>query len=155
MRKIDLIVVHCSDSDDSLDIGLKQIKEWHTLPPPKGNGWSDVGYHFIIRRNGKIELGRKLSDIGAHVKGFNSRSIGICTVGRSRFTERQYRTLYGLLRALKREFKLGVDQVKGHYELDPNKTCPNLNMDWIRAEVLFDGEIEQDVKEALDVAKRP
>lgn len=61
----------------SMDIGVEEIRRWHV----KGNGWRDVGYHRIIRRDGTVEQGRDLKTIGAHVKGFNNHSIGICWVG--------------------------------------------------------------------------
>lgn len=77
MRRIDYIVIHCSATMPSMDIGVEEIRRWHV----KGNGWRDVGYHRIIRRDGTVEQGRDLKTIGAHVKGFNNHSIGICWVG--------------------------------------------------------------------------
>tara|TARA_X000000950_G_C13786882_1_gene607646 strand:+ start:677 stop:1093 length:417 start_codon:yes stop_codon:yes gene_type:complete len=77
MRGIDYIVIHCADTKPSMDIGVKEIRNWHT----RINGWSDVGYHFVIRRDGSVEEGRDITRIGAHVKGFNNHSIGICWVG--------------------------------------------------------------------------
>ena len=62
----------------SMDIGVKEIRRWHMRAP---RSWSDVGYHYVIRRDGSIEQGRDITRIGAHVKGFNNHSIGICWVG--------------------------------------------------------------------------
>jgi len=59
-----------------MDIGAKKIRQWHKL-----RGWSDIGYHYVIRRDGRIELGRPIEQVGAHVKGHNSDSIGVCMVG--------------------------------------------------------------------------
>src|SRR5688572_4775960 len=105
--KTDLIVVHCSATDDSQDIGVKEIREWHTQPYPKGRGWSDVGYHRVIRRDGTVEEGRPIQSVGAHVQGHNHRSVGICLVGgieaddknraRDNFTAAQKEALRGLL----------------------------------------------------------
>lgn len=77
MRRIDYIVIHCADTMPSMDIGVDEIRRWHMLY----NQWSDVGYHFVVRRDGTIEEGRDITRIGAHVKGFNNHSIGICWVG--------------------------------------------------------------------------
>lgn len=81
MRNINLIVVHCSATRSSMDIGADEIYDWHTKPRPDGRGWSDIGYHFVIRRNGQIQTGRPLDRAGAHVKGYNENSIGICLIG--------------------------------------------------------------------------
>jgi len=75
-RKIEKVIIHCSDTFNSMDIGVKQIRSWH-----KARGWSDIGYHFIIRRDGIQEHGRPISIAGAHCKGQNSHSIGVCLVG--------------------------------------------------------------------------
>lgn len=134
MRQIKSIVVHVSDSEDSIDIGVREIRDWHV----NGNGWSDIGYHYVIRRNGVIERGREDENIGAHVRGHNADSIGICWVGRKFISSKQMKSLLTLIRGLAHKYDLDVtEDVYGHYELDPNKTCPNLDMDLIRAELVF------------------
>lgn len=78
MRHIDRIVIHCSatrHSDAHLD--RKFVRQLHV----EGNGWSDIGYHWIITRAGVIQKARPLERAGAHAKGFNSTSIGICLMG--------------------------------------------------------------------------
>lgn len=137
MRRIDKIVIHCSDSDDSLDIGFREINEWH-----RQNGWLapsgvSCGYHFVIRRDGRSEPGRLLSEAGAHARGHNSRSIGICWVGRRQPTSVQLSTLHALARGLMHQFSVPIENVVGHYELDGGKTCPNLDMDRFRANLIF------------------
>lgn len=77
MREIKYLVIHCSATKSTMDIGAKEIKSWHV----GGNKWTDIGYHHVIRRNGVIEAGRPIEKPGAHVSGFNSNSIGICLVG--------------------------------------------------------------------------
>ena len=145
MRQIKKLVVHCSDSDDSLDIGVKQIRSWHTMLPPKGNGWSDVGYHYIIRRDGEIERGRQDATKGAHVKGHNSDSLGICWVGRKQISTDQLQNLYSLLQGLMKKYGLQVTDIYGHTELDSKKTCPNLDCNYLRLMTLFHtGEIDSD-----------
>lgn len=109
------------------------------LKPPQGNGWSDVGYHFIIRRNGIIENGRPLERAGAHVKNFNSNSIGICLVGglnasgagENNFTIEQFSSLETLLKSLKGKFPNA--QILGHRDFPKvAKECPCFDVrDWV------------------------
>lgn len=137
MRQIKKIIVHCSDSDDSLDFGFNDINEWH-----RERGWLSpsgisCGYHFIIRRFGAIEKGRPLEEIGAHCKGQNSDSIGICVIGRKKFDPVQIDVLYKKINDLRALYKIPIENVFGHYEFEPNKTCPNMDMVRLRAELLF------------------
>lgn len=132
MRVIDRLVVHCSDSPDTqADIDVNEIRRWHVV----GNGWKDVGYHYVIRRDGTIEAGRMESVVGAHVESFNADSLGICWVGRHHMTGEQHAALLKLLRELMERYKLGISCVFGHKELDPKKTCPNLDMAKLRKEL--------------------
>ena len=87
MRKINEIIIHCSDTQEGCDVTAKEIRSWHTAPKEKGGrGWRDIGYHYVIRLDGTIELGRPLEKAGAHCIGrkgedHNSHSIGICYIG--------------------------------------------------------------------------
>lgn len=134
MRKIDLLIVHCAATPATLDIGAKEIRQWHL-----DKGWSDIGYHFVIRRNGEIELGRKEEKIGSHVAGHNARSLGICMVGgvnrqndpQNNFTAKQFATLDRLLRILKAKYPQAT--VHGHNEFS-NKACPSFDVQtWARS----------------------
>ena len=100
MRKIKEIIYHHSQTPSSMDIGFKEIDQWH-----KSRGWSGCGYHYIIRRDGSLEFGRKEEKIGAHVAGHNSYSIGICMVGDDEFNEEQFNTLSDLTKILKRKYE--------------------------------------------------
>lgn len=73
---VDWLVVHTSASRPDMDIGVKEIRKLHMQ-----NGWSDVGYHYIIRRDGTVEKGRTDTTPGAHARGYNLYSLGICLVG--------------------------------------------------------------------------
>lgn len=127
MRPIDDAIIHCSATPNDRDIGAAEIKIWHT----EGNGWRDIGYHFVIRRDGTLELGRPLEQVGAHVAGKNTRSIGICLIGDDQFTEAQFRTLTNLLLVLKIFFP--SMKVSGHNDWTNAKTCPNFNVkEWYR-----------------------
>ncbi|MDP8239242.1 MAG: N-acetylmuramoyl-L-alanine amidase [Candidatus Hatepunaea meridiana] len=85
--------------------------------------------------DGTIEEGRSPDMPGAHVKGFNHNSIGICLIGKQQFTQRQFLSLAKLLKKLKTDYP--GTQLVGHYELikpgDTPKTCPNIDMDWFRS----------------------
>lgn len=133
MREINLIVVHCADTPSTMDIGVKEIREWHV----RDNGWDDIGYHFVIRFNGIIEEGRPISLPGAHVAGHNKNSIGICLVGGERenryYTQEQFASLKMILINLKQMFP--QTEIKGHCELDDKKTCPNFDVqEWLKLE---------------------
>ncbi len=123
MRRINHIVVHCADTPRGKYFDIKDIRQWHLA-----RGFNDVGYHFVILLNGTIQPGRELKTIGAHVKGFNSKSIGICYIGGkdgldTRTTQQKASLVY-LIATMKRIFKKA--KVSGHRDF-PNVTkyCPS------------------------------
>ena len=121
------ITVHCSATPPKQDVDVAEIRRWH-----KKKGWRDVGYHFVIRRNGDVQLGRPLSQTGAHVKGHNRGNIGVCMVGgcntelqpEDNFTLAQRKALFGLMAALQEQFLISDENVKGHKDWGGNKACP-------------------------------
>jgi len=130
-KKTTLLLVHCSYTKATQDIGVDEIRQWHTLPRPKGNGWSDVGYNLIVRRDGTLEHGRDIEAIGAHAKGYNSVSVGVCLVGGMsadekplfNFTQTQLTTLKHVLDYLTEKYPDA--EVKGHRDLpNSHKPCP-------------------------------
>lgn len=136
MRKIDKIILHCSATRPNMDVGVKEIRDWHV----RGNKWSDIGYHFVIRRNGKTETGRSLDKVGAHVAGHNTGSIGICLVGgvsqadytkaENNFTKAQWAELKRMLRMLKARFPKAT--IHGHNEFAA-KACPSFDVQkWLK-----------------------
>jgi N-acetyl-anhydromuramyl-L-alanine amidase AmpD len=140
MRKIDKIIIHCSATKSEQDIDAATIKEWHTRPKPMGNGWSDIGYHDVIKRDGRCEEGRPLTKIGAHTKGHNRYSIGICLVGGlsdnnepiSNFTNEQWKTLRRVVKIYRARFPNAT--VHGHNEF-ANKACPSFDVQaWLEEE---------------------
>lgn len=76
MREIRKVIVHCSATREGQDISAATIDSWH-----KKRGWSGIGYHFVIGLDGFIEYGRPVEKIGAHTKGYNKSSIGVCYIG--------------------------------------------------------------------------
>jgi hypothetical protein len=77
-KQTNRIILHHSLSGFS---DVETIRRWHTLPKPSGNGWEDIGYHYVISRDGKCREGRHRTLIGAHAAGRNTDSIGVCMIG--------------------------------------------------------------------------
>ena len=128
MREIRKIIVHCSATREGRDISAATIDEWH-----KARGWSGIGYHFVIGLDGTIEYGRPVSKIGAHCKGFNKSSIGVCYIGwvesdgktpKDTRTKEQTCSLYHLLLVLKRLHPDAI--IHGHRDFS-NKACPSFD----------------------------
>ena len=129
-RPITMAVLHCSDTYSSMDIGAKEIDRWH-----RDNGWSSCGYHFVITKNGTIEKGRSIHQAGAHAKGYNVGSIGICYVGGRSDNDKpvddrtpeQKRSIAALIINLQTIYPDII--VKGHNELSGGKkSCPNYDV---------------------------
>ena len=76
MRKINLIIVHCSATPEGKDFTVDDITRWH-----KARGFKTIGYHYVIYRDGSIHKGRPVSEEGAHCVGHNKNSIGVCYIG--------------------------------------------------------------------------
>lgn len=81
MSRFHTIVIHCTATREGQEITVDQIRKWHTDPKPRGRGWSDIGYHFVVMLDGSVEVGRPLTRNGAHVLGHNTNTIGIVYVG--------------------------------------------------------------------------
>lgn len=125
-RHTNFIVIHCSATKPSQDIGAEDIRKWHLA-----QGWDDIGYHYVIRRNGQRELGRPTFAVGAHVQGFNSNSLGICLVGgideqgnpENNYTPEQMQALSIAVAGLVAAYPGAV--VRGHRDFpDVKKACP-------------------------------
>ena len=129
MREINKIIVYCSATREGENFDVAEIRKWHV----EGRGWSDIGYHFYIDLYGEIHKGRDIAKIGAHCKGQNRNSIGICYCGGveadgktpkdTRNTE-QKEALIAVLRTLKAMFPNAV--IHSHNDF-ANKACPSFN----------------------------
>ncbi len=126
MRKITEIIVHCTATPEGRDVSVDTIRRWHV----SGNGWSDIGYHYVIALDGTVSAGRPVEQPGAHCAGHNARSIGVCYVGglaadgrtpRDTRTPSQRRALLGLLRELKKKYPGAA--IRGHRDYS-SKACP-------------------------------
>lgn len=128
-RRIDYIAVHCTATPEGRDLTVEQIRKQH-----KAQGWSDVGYHYIIYRNGTVHLGRDVDISGAHVSGYNANSIGIAYVGglenrpgvaynklkaKDTRTDAQKTSLMALLTDLRKLYPKAV--IQGHRDFSPDK----------------------------------
>ena len=116
------LVVHQSDSPDDMYVDAPMIHVWHLQ-----RQFSGIGYHYVILRSGFIEGGRPEYWQGAHVKGHNHESLGICLIGRNEFTREQYSTLRILL---SQTLACHPDaEVVGHGDLDTAKYyCPGFDV---------------------------
>lgn len=140
-RFVDKIIIHCSDTYARMDVDADEIRRWHV----KERGWADIGYHFIIRRDGTVQTGRDMDkdgdiyeEIGAHVAGWNKNSIGICMIGgkgddgkaENNFTDRQFHSLETLVRVIKADYPKST--VHGHREFQAGKQCPSFDVqEWV------------------------
>ena len=128
------IVVHSSATRPSMDWGVREINAEH-----RKRGYLGVGYHVIIKRDGTAEEGRPYDTVGAHTKGHNSTSIGICLIGGvndkleadNNFTPQQFHTLDIILQGLENKWPDAV--VCGHRDMKGTATeCPSFSVrDWL------------------------
>lgn len=146
MKTIDTIVIHCSATRDGMDVHASDIDKWH-----KERGFACIGYNYVITLNGTIEKGRPLTMDGAHCKGYNDHSIGICYVGgldsfgnaSDTRTYEQKKAMHELVQKLMNEYPTIV-KVLGHRDTSPDlngdgKITPN---EWIKACPCFDVQAE-------------
>ena len=128
MREINKIIVHCSATREGENFEVAEIRKWHLA-----RGFSDIGYHFYIDLYGEIHKGRDINKIGAHCKGHNRNSIGICYCGgveadgktpKDTRYDCQKESLTAVLRTLKAMYPNAV--VHSHNDF-ANKACPSFN----------------------------
>ena len=128
MRNINKIIVHCSATPEGRDVSVDTIRKWHV----EDNGWSDIGSPWIIPLSGSIEKGRPESKPGAHAKGFNKNSVGVCYIGgvdkdlnpKDTRTKGQKETLKCLLEDLKDRYPNA--EIIGHRNVS-SKACPSFD----------------------------
>ena len=128
-RDITHIVIHCSATIQGRHFDVHDIHGWHKAPP---RNWKGVGYHYILGVGGNIEIGRDIDFNGAHVKGKNVNTIGICLIGglgedgkpkENSFTKDQYLVLDDFIRKLMCMYPKA--KVLGHRDFGGvKKSCP-------------------------------
>lgn len=127
MRNINLIIVHCSATPEGRDVSVADIDRWH-----RERGFDGIGYHYVVYIDGSVHEGRPLNKVGAHCKGHNAHSIGICYIGgvdlngkpKDTRTLAQKDALVNLLMRLKRRFPKAV--IRGHRDFAA-KACPSFD----------------------------
>lgn len=133
MRHIDEIIIHCTATrptwgeNHSTTWKVAQVRSWHK----NGNGWRDIGYHYLVDRDGTVAKGRPLTQTGAHTRGHNKGTIGIALFGghgssaddafSDNFTDAQFEALKQLIADLKSDYD--ITRVSGHNDY-ANKACP-------------------------------
>ena len=139
MREIVEIILHCSATDEPNQNTLAAIQELHTSSQEvkfkwgeystRGKGFSWIGYHWLVDKNGNVYQGRSESRQGAHCLNRNKSSIGICVAGNEHFNEVQFASLRSLVKNIKQRHGLRGSCVRLHREFDHKKTCPNFTLD--------------------------
>lgn len=129
MRRIDYIVIHSSATPEGREHNVEDIDRWH-----RARGFKEIGYHYVVELDGAVFEGRALSKVGAHVKGHNAHSIGICYIGgtdntrerrpKDTRTPAQKQSLEKLISDLKNLFPSA--QVVGHRDLGAT-ACPSFD----------------------------
>ena len=137
-RTIKELIVHCSATPEGKDYSVDTIRQWHLQ-----RGFSDIGYHYVIYRDGSINKGRDVNISGAHCTNHNSKSIGICYVGgldssgkkpKDTRTNAQKKSLVKLVKQLMSMYNLGASNIHCHNEY-ANKACPSFSINDFRKEL--------------------
>lgn len=140
-KPVDTIFVHCTATqpewmeDAPLSSKVEEISRWH-----KQRGFNRIGYHWVIDRNGEVAKGRAENEVGAHVKDYNTGSIGISLVGgfgsnendpfEKNFTVEQDKALRSLINGVKT--RTPITKIRGHNEVAA-KACPGFNVSrWLK-----------------------
>ena len=134
-EETDLIVIHCSNTPPTMDIGEKELNRWR-----RQWGYPDSGFHFVIRRDGTIETGRNPLAVGRHTVAHDFTSIGVCLIGgvnesnvpENNFTPAQWDSLIKLLKGLKTKYPEA--KIIGHNEV-AQKSCPSFDVQKWKAAV--------------------
>lgn len=123
------IVVHSAATKADMDVDVREIDRWH-----RARGFLKIGYHYVIKRDGTLETGREESEVGAHCRGFNRISIGICIAGgiddkgeaEDNFTHEQMETLRTLTFHLQASYPDA--QIVGHRDIKKGTECPSFSV---------------------------
>lgn len=130
-RAIDEIIIHCAATPEGKNFTVDDIRSWH-----KARGFSDIGYHYVVYRDGRIMLGRPIGQQGAHTAdhGKNRGTIGVCYIGglaadgktpKDTRTEAQRSSLLWLSKQLASKFP--IKRITGHNQY-ANKACPSFDV---------------------------
>ena len=119
-KNVKYLIIHCSDTVNTLR--AIDIHKMHL-----GFGWNGIGYHKVICKSGIVESGRPEYWVGAHTKGKNNESLGVCLVGKNKFTKKQFESLKKILLEGKENYPDAI--IQGHRDaIETHKTCPNFDV---------------------------
>ena len=125
----DTIVIHCTQTPPNMDVDVAKVTEWHTQ-----RGFDTIGYHYLIKRDGTLQVGRDEDVVGAHAVAVNGTSIGIALAGggtpemgwEDNFAPIQFQTLKSIIIKLKNKYN--IEKIIGHYQVDDSKECPSFDV---------------------------
>lgn len=126
-KNISKVVIHMSETPDGKKVPADTIRNWHIQ-----KGWNDIGYHFVVQPNGTIEIGRQVDVVGAHTKGQNINSVGVCWVGGYESFSKPNAMQISSMRLLVRLISSITDRIltiHGHSNFNNSKRCPNFDVD--------------------------
>lgn len=133
-RYITRLILHCAATPNGRSFDAEDIDLWHQARGFKRNTryinekypLKYIGYHKVILSDGSVENGRQTVEIGAHCKGYNANSLGVCLVGTDHFTLEQWKTLKDIIVAYRKQ--LPPFLIHGHNEFNSHKTCPGFDV---------------------------
>ena len=125
----DTIVIHCTQTPPNMDVDVEKVTQWH-----KERGFDTIGYHYLIKRDGTLQVGRDEDVVGAHAVAVNGTSIGVALAGggtpdmgwENNFTPIQFQTLKSILMKLKDKYD--IQNIIVHYQVDAGKECPSFDV---------------------------
>ena len=125
----DTIVIHWTQTPKDMEVDVEKVTQWH-----KDRGFDTIGYHYLIKRDGTLQVGRDEDVVGAHAVAVNGTSIGIALVGggtadmgwENNFNSEQFDTLKSII--LKLKDKYDIEKIIGHYQVDDKKECPSFDV---------------------------
>lgn len=139
------IVIHCADTPNGRKNTAADLDLWHrergftrdlSIAPEHQPDFNAIGYHYVIETDGNIVPGRPLIETGSHVAGGNSHTVGICMIGRDKFSAEQWNSLHHLVVEICTQIPSCI-HVVGHRDLNPGKTCPGFDVkNWIDNEYI-------------------
>ena len=136
--KTDEVILHHAEASSAT---VEQVNQWHL-----DKGWTGIGYHYYIRKDGSIYRGRPEWAMGAHAVGHNDRSIGICCEG-AYMTETMPTAQLVSLKELLRDImgRYGTMSLKRHRDVN-STNCPGDNFPWEQAQQYMQEEDDEVVE---------
>ena len=125
----DTIVIHCTQTPKDMEVDVEKVTQWH-----KDRGFDTIGYHYLIKRDGTLQVGRDEDVVGAHAVAVNGTSIGVALVGggtsdmgwENNFNSEQFDTLKSIILRLKDKYD--IEKIIGHYHVEESKECTSFDV---------------------------